>query len=225
MTKCNKCHIEYTDDQFYKGQGYRCKQCAKEHRIKYQQENKDKINQNKKRYYEQTILDRRQRRREETAEAREKAKQERRLAAIQRKEERRAIQNERAKEWARNNRGKVNARTRAYGIINPNAKLAQRLRTLMLVSLKRRSAEKTQSTFQLTGCSINELRLHLESMFQPGMNWANHSRNGWHIDHIKPCASFDLSDPKQQQECFHYSNLRPLWAEDNIRKSNKLLVS
>ena len=43
----------------------------------------------------------------------------------------------------------------------------------------------------------------------------------WHIDHIKPCAAFDLTDPKQQKECFNYKNLQPLWAQDNIKKSDK----
>ena len=53
------------------------------------------------------------------------------------------------------------------------------------------------------------------------MNQKNQGRYGWHIDHIKPCASFDLSDPKQQLKCFNYKNLQPLWAEENIKKSNK----
>jgi DNA/RNA endonuclease G (NUC1) len=55
------------------------------------------------------------------------------------------------------------------------------------------------------------------------MNWENYGKNGWHIDHIIPCASFDLTDPKQQKNCFHYTNLQPLWAADNIRKSDKIL--
>ena len=62
---------------------------------------------------------------------------------------------------------------------------------------------------------------YLERKFQPGMTWRNQSRFGWHIDHIKPCSKFDLSDPIQQKICFNYKNLQPLWAEENIRKSNK----
>ena len=50
------------------------------------------------------------------------------------------------------------------------------------------------------------------------MNWDNHTKNGWHIDHIKPIDTFDLTDYEQQRVCFHYSNLRPLWASDNLSR-------
>ena len=54
------------------------------------------------------------------------------------------------------------------------------------------------------------------------MTWKNYGRNGWHIDHILPCSSFDLTDPEQRRKCFHYTNLQPLWEIDNIRKSDKV---
>lgn len=73
-------------------------------------------------------------------------------------------------------------------------------------------------TEELIGCTIPELRVHLEKQFLPGMTWDNHAITGWHIDHIKPCAAFDLRDPAQQRACFHYTNLRPMWYADNIRK-------
>ena len=53
------------------------------------------------------------------------------------------------------------------------------------------------------------------------MTWDNWQHDGWHIDHIRPCASFDLADLEQQRQCFHYTNLQPLWAADNIRKGAK----
>jgi hypothetical protein len=80
---------------------------------------------------------------------------------------------------------------------------------------------KSESTMDLIGCSIPELRLHLEKKFKEGMSWDNHSINGWHIDHIIPCDSFDLTNPYEQKKCFHYSNLQPLWMVDNIRKGAK----
>lgn len=78
---------------------------------------------------------------------------------------------------------------------------------------------KSKSTIELLGCNGEELAQHLEKQFQPGMTHDNYGE--WHIDHIKPIASFDLSDPEQEQECFHYTNLQPLWAEDNLRKGDK----
>lgn len=81
---------------------------------------------------------------------------------------------------------------------------------------------KSLSTLDLIGCSISELKIHLEKQFKPGMSWANHSKDGWHIDHIKPCSSFDFKDPEQQKKCFHFSNLQPLWQKDNLKKSNKI---
>lgn len=80
---------------------------------------------------------------------------------------------------------------------------------------------KADTTIKLLGCSWSELVKYLENKFAPGMSWENHGLHGWHMDHIRPCASFDLSDPEQQKTCFHYSNLQPLWAADNIRKGDK----
>lgn len=80
--------------------------------------------------------------------------------------------------------------------------------------------KKAHCTIDLLGCSPMELREYLESKFEDGMTWENRGLHGWHIDHIKPCASFDLSDPEQQKECFHYTNLQPLWAKDNLSKGS-----
>jgi len=80
--------------------------------------------------------------------------------------------------------------------------------------------KKSLPTTKLLGCTIEHLRWHLEKQFIPGMTWKNHGQ--WHIDHIKPCASFDLTKSAQQRKCFHYTNLQPLWALDNIRKGAKI---
>ena len=78
---------------------------------------------------------------------------------------------------------------------------------------------KSQSTMELLGCTISDYLLYLESKFSPGMSFDNYGE--WHIDHIVPCTSFDMTDPQQQKQCFHYSNTQPLWRIDNIRKSNR----
>lgn len=109
-------------------------------------------------------------------------------------------------------------------------KIECRLRTRFWAALKRGKSVKRSSVIKLTSCSIEYLKSHIESQFQPGMSWENYGNpkdgqsNGWHIDHIIPCAAFDLTDPEQQAKCFHYTNLQPLWARDNIRKKDKILV-
>lgn len=102
---------------------------------------------------------------------------------------------------------------------DPLCRLEANLRRRSLLAL--RGHYKAETTFNLVGCSVAELRSHLESLFTEGMSWENYGINGWHIDHIKPCAAFDLTDPNQQKECFHYSNLQPMWAKDNLLKRDK----
>ena len=72
-------------------------------------------------------------------------------------------------------------------------------------------------------CSLEQFLIYMEKKFTKGMTWNNYGNNGWHIDHIIPCSSFDLTNPEEQKKCFHYTNLQPLWAEDNLRKSDKIL--
>jgi len=71
----------------------------------------------------------------------------------------------------------------------------------------------------LLGCRVTELVQYLEAKFQPGMSWEN--RHLWHIDHIQALALFDLTDPLQCAQAFHYTNLQPLWAADNLRKGKR----
>lgn len=79
---------------------------------------------------------------------------------------------------------------------------------------------KCAKTIELLGCTPLKLKQYLESQFQEGMTWKNMGE--WHVDHIIPCDYFDLSDLEQQRICFNFRNLQPLWAEDNLSKSNKV---
>lgn len=81
---------------------------------------------------------------------------------------------------------------------------------------------KSGSPVRDLGCSLEELKTHLEQQFQLGMTWENWSRTGWHIDHIQPLSSFDLTDREQFLKAAHYTNLQPLWAKDNLVKHNKI---
>lgn len=100
-----------------------------------------------------------------------------------------------------------------------NFRIRSILRVRLSQALKSQSAKKSKRTLELVGCRIDELWEHLENQFKDGMTRQNLGE--WHIDHIKPCSLFDLTDPEQQKECHNYKNLQPLWAIDNIKKGNK----
>lgn len=102
---------------------------------------------------------------------------------------------------------------------DPNFKLAHYLRSRLRKAIK--GNYKSGSAVRDLGCTIPELKTRLESMFQPGMTWDNWSIMGWHIDHIIPLDSFNLSDREQFLKAVHFTNLQPLWAEENHTKSNK----
>jgi hypothetical protein len=89
------------------------------------------------------------------------------------------------------------------------------LRTRLHQALMHRSIHSL-AIKRIAGCTTADLVAHLESQFKPGMSWSNYGQ--WHVDHKKPCAFFDILDAQQQRQCFHYSNLQPLWALDNMRK-------
>jgi hypothetical protein len=79
-------------------------------------------------------------------------------------------------------------------------------------------AAKSKRTLALLGMELPEFRVYLQGQFHPGMTWKNYGAV-WHIDHIRPCASFDLTDPEQQSICFRWDNCQPLFAKENLRKN------
>lgn len=105
---------------------------------------------------------------------------------------------------------------------NPLFKIIESIKRRTLLSLKNKNSKKYTKHMNLIGCSPLFLKNYLELKFKNGMTWTNHGKKGWHIDHIIPCSSFDLTDPEQQKKCFHYTNLQPLWWYENLKKSNKI---
>jgi hypothetical protein len=101
-------------------------------------------------------------------------------------------------------------------------RIANALRGRIVAAFKSQGLKKATRTFALLGCDKYKLKSHLESLFLPGMSWDNWSYWGWHIDHIIPCAAFDLKKPEEQRRGFHYTNLQPMWRADNQRKSARL---
>lgn len=103
---------------------------------------------------------------------------------------------------------------------DPGFRLQKNLRRR--ISLAIAGKNKSARTVELLGCPVAWLEVHLESLFHSGMDWKNYG-SVWHVDHIKPCASFDLTRPEQQKICFHWTNLQPLFAEDNLKKGSHVL--
>jgi len=123
------------------------------------------------------------------------------------------------------NADKHHARRRAYVERrlreDPLWKLGRALRSRASDKLRKHMAGqlgKGAIGMRELGCTLEHLRHHLESQFELGMSWDNWSRTGWHIDHRTPLAHFDLAQPEQRARAFHFTNLQPLWAIDNLRK-------
>ena len=79
---------------------------------------------------------------------------------------------------------------------------------------------KAGSAIRDLGCTVEQLKEYIEKQFKPGMTWGNWALDGWHIDHINPLASFDLTDREQFLQACHFTNLQPLWAEENLSKGS-----
>ena len=95
---------------------------------------------------------------------------------------------------------------------DPQYKIALTCRNRVASAINSIKSRKSAKTLELLGCTIEQLKIHLESRFYINkktgevMTWNNHSKFGWHIDHIKPVDSFDLQDPEEQRNCFNYTN-------------------
>ena len=99
-------------------------------------------------------------------------------------------------------------------------KLTISLRTRLNRAIK--NNQKAGSAVGELGCTIGEFKVYIENKFQEGMSWENWKHDGWHLDHIKPLSSFDLTDREQFLEACHYTNLQPLWGWQNMQKHDKI---
>lgn len=122
----------------------------------------------------------------------------------------------------KNNRWKYRARVNKYLLKKYYENIEYRLIHSMRnrVRLALCNNQKFGKTLDLLGCSVEELKIHLSSKFTKRMDWKNYGSR-WEIDHVIPCAAFDLSSPEQQKKCFHFTNLQPLEGIDNRRKGDK----
>jgi hypothetical protein len=130
------------------------------------------------------------------------------------------------KEYRQKNKKKISQKAQQWYKHKYHTDLSFRMQSILQKRIAAciKGYNKSQSTIQLLGCSIEDFKRYLENQFykDPRINWKTYGPKGWHIDHIIPCSSFDLSQPNEQKKCFHYTNLQPLWWDKNIAKSNKL---
>ena len=164
----------------------------KEYEKGYRLKNKERIKEYKKEYY---------------------------LKNIEHYKEYRLKTKEYQKEWSLKNREYLRDYERNRYRTNINFKLRRICRTRIRQALK--GISKSASTMKLIGCTIDELRRHIESLFEPWMTWENQGLGGWDIEHKIACANFNLIDPEQQRACCNWSNLQPMEHIANIKKGNK----
>lgn len=236
--KCKKCNEEKpnTSEFFYLDRRVKnklrsnCKKCESEASKRYRKKNKEKIlaNQRERRQKIKDTPEYKEAKKISDAKyyKKNKNKLRKRHSEYYKKNKdqliKKSVQYQR--KWRKTDRGSEWTKKYSRDKIknDENYRLIKNLRCRLWHSLTGKT--KSASTIELLGCSIEDLKIHLESLFQPGMTWENYGnpngdyKSGWHIDHIRPCISFDLSDPIEQRECFNYKNLQPLWAEENLSK-------
>lgn len=129
---------------------------------------------------------------------------------------------ERAKSYYRENKKKVHERTKKRYKEDIIYRLSHRLRSRLRNVLRTKGFRKNYKALEIIGCSLEQLKLHIEAQFKPGMTWENYGHNTWHIDHIDPIGL--AKNPEEVKKLSHYTNLQPLWAEENLKKSKKKLT-
>lgn len=232
---CKYCENEKIETEFNKskstktGYQYRCRDCERQ----YRQNNKEKISVRMKKYRENNSEQEKVVKKEYYINNKEKI--------TKKNKEWRILNDNKIKiqkqQYYINNKERVAKYHKNYRLNNlekyrkyqreytkhkrdtdPHYKLEHRLRNRLLCGLKKNGNKKLDRFWNLTGCTKKELKIHIESQFIEGMTWSKFNSGEIVIDHIKPCCSFDLSKLEQQKECFHYTNLRPLWKTDNQQK-------
>jgi hypothetical protein len=214
---CSKCKVEKQVCEFGNsklskdGLLYSCKECNNKRSIDYRKNNSEKVlelTRNWTKKNPEWVYNRHKKWREENPE---KVKEMRGNWLNKNPEKR--------KEYRENYKSRKQEQRKERRDKDPIFNLTNRLRCRLWKYLKILNITKTNKTFDIVGCSPQFLKEHLETQFTDGMSWDN--RSEWHIDHIIPLSSAKTED--ELYKLCHYENLQPLWAEDNLKKSNKIL--
>lgn len=157
---------------------------------------------------------------EATPEQKEKRRQSRRIANMPAEKRMQRNFSRRVANMPTDQCEKNRAAQRIKNQENPVLRLVKNWRKRIWDACKTNSVSKDAHSEVLLGCSWDQFLGHLEINFQEGMTWENYGPV-WHVDHVRPLASFDLTDPAQQREAFHWKNHQPLWAQENLCKGAK----
>jgi len=208
-----KYHAEHKYDPVFKKR-------QKEYSKKYCAENREKVAKRSREYYRKNKENIDQKRKEWLAQRPGYLKRIREAARAEGRDYCKIYYDKHKKDITKARRDRYNS--------DPIFKMLIVQRNRIKSFLKRKNTKMDNTSAQLIGCSPAELREHLEKQFKPGMTWENHGkgRGKWNVDHIIPLNHFykkhDLTDPAIQHKAFHYTNLQPLWASENIAKSDKM---
>lgn len=220
----------------------KCKECVKEYKKKHQQENKEKIREYKKQYREENIDKIKKKdnnyykdNKNKIKEQRNVKKEEIKIYQKKYRDENKTTIQENMKEYREKNKDKIKEQQKEYysreDVIDRRREymtnkyhsdigfnIACKLRSRLRDALKENW--KTGGTLELLGCDIEFFEKWIEYQFDVNMSWDN-CGSYFHLDHIKPCAKFDLSKEEDQKICFHWSNMQPLYGPENISKNDK----
>jgi hypothetical protein len=232
MKQCTKCKEWKDESEFYDLRKSWCKECTREYQSRYRSENPDRVKESKRKWdnsHREVKRRNSERWRKNNTEKCRKSTQasyyKNRQYYLSKQKERRQANIEYYREQARaSSRRNRNQRCKYLHdkiIANPSFRMLCNLRRRTNHAIKNKSGKKAKKTMELIGCSVQFLIWHIESLFDSSMSWDNYGTY-WHIDHIVPCSSFDLTSEEHQKICFHWTNLRPLEARANIIKSNHL---
>jgi len=185
---------------------------------KHRHDNKEKINESNRLYRNRNKeeLNRKSRKKKRLWRENnpEKCKEENRKHWIKYKDKRKIYY----KNWRNNNKEKINKCRKDRKKNDIQFRLSCNLRSRMHRIIKKNV--KVGSVVKNLGCTLDELKIHLENQFINGMTWENYGKGGWEIDHIKPVSLFDLTDRNQFLQACHYTNLQPLWATTDIARQH-----
>ncbi len=218
MVQCSRCKTDKTPSEFNKDKSHRnglkseCKVCTK--KMYKTWATSEEGQQYKKEYAKSRYYDNIEREKKRMKKWRE-ANREYHIAQVKAWREENP---NRVKEYERNrpSRAEWYRKKRREDL---NYRIAGSLRSRLRAAIRAQLAggsPKKGSAIKNLGCSMDEFVQYLEGLFQQGMSWDNYG--DWHIDHVLPLSGFDLSDSEQVKKACYYTNLQPLWAEDNIRK-------